>query len=314
MKEIDQTKRKDDRWKSVAAVGIVAAVGLGIGYAYQTGNNDELAEALSVANSKVSLLTSREKSISVDLAEAKNRAHSTGTEWLKARDENLALTQKLKQTQEEAKLRERRLQETVGSLTVNLAASIARANTLAKALDPDIMKEIEAPKITPPSGIKTSSLDPAARNKDLLNKFSRRSDEFTRPKVYTHDHFVDKREQTTDKSEKNGLYSFLNLTVDTDGKIDLADNKFVTLQILHNDEVYRFTNLESFSYFLITSLSDVTELRCRLDWIYTRYAKDSIRSFSLPTNGDFTLRANEITALRETFELAETFKEMKGRK
>jgi hypothetical protein len=290
----------------VAAVGIVAAVGLGIGYAYQTGNNDELAEALSVANSKVSLLTSREKSLSTDLAEAKISAHSTGTEWLKARDENLALTQKLKQTQEEAKLLERRLQETVGSLTVNLAASIARANTLARALDPEKLSEIEGPKPSPQvDTAPTSSNMAVSRNNELLEKFNRTSDDFTRPKVYLHAMLGSRLFNCSNKQRNCGKCAFFNLAVNTDGKLIFEGYKLTSIQVLHEDDVISFYKIEDLLDSLKNRFSKVSNLRCRLNWDY----HDFKRLNYLPFSGaeDIDLNADDIAALKDTLELANNF-------
>lgn len=313
MKEIEPSKRTDDLWKSLAAVGIVAALGLGIGYAYQTGNNEELSQALSVANSKVGLLTSREKSLSTDLAEAKNRASSTGTEWIKVRDENLAITQKLKQTQEEAKLRERGLQEQVASLTDEIAKIKTRANALAIAVEPAVLKEIDdainVAKNSPKSSTKDATI---ARNRELLKKFTLMSDDFTRPRVYIHDHFGSIR-------KKNGhLSSFsrlTNLTINTSGGTE-GEFSFKTLQILHGDDVLTFSNLGALNQFLKNYRFSGMSIRCRLTWEEYDYNKKPFASSRLNLYNtvtkveDLTLDKDFASALRESYDLAASFEEL----
>lgn len=308
MKEIEPSKRTDDLWKSLAAVGIVAALGLGIGYAYQTGNNEELSQALSVANSKVGLLTSREKSLSTDLAEANNRASSTGTEWIKARDENLALTEKLKQTQEEAKLRERGLHEEVASLTDEIAKIKTRANALTKAIDPAVLKEIEGSMNVAASGPKSSNKDASiARNKELLKKFTRVSDDFTRPKVYRNDAFNrHNRECLRTDKDSCGLCALFRLTVDTDGR--LGGLTFTRIQFLDGDDILEYKDLENFKESFPTRISGNDAVRCRLNWKCVKTFKGAFKggdlNLDVDVQDDFTLKADDLQAIRETLELA----------
>ena len=308
MKEIEAKKSTDDLWKSFAAVGIAAAVGLGIGYAYQTGNNEELAQALSVANSKVGLLTSREKSLSTGLAEANNRASSTGTEWIKARDENLALTEKLKQTQEEAKLRERGLHEEVASLTDEIAKIKTRANALTKAIDPAVLKEIEGSMNVAASGPKSSNKDASiARNKELLKKFTRVSDDFTRPKVYRNDAFNrHNRECLRTDKDSCGLCALFRLTVDTDGR--LGGLTFTRIQFLDGDDILEYKDLENFKESFPTRISGNDAIRCRLNWKCVKTFKGAFKggdlNLDVDVQDDFTLKADDLQAIRETLELA----------
>ena len=315
MKEIEPSKSTDDLWKSFAAVGIAAAVGLGIGYAYQTGNNEELAQALSVANSKVGLLTSREKSLSTGLAEANNRASSTGTEWIKARDENLALTEKLKQTQEEAKLRERGLHEEVASLTDEIAKIKTRANALTKAIDPAVLKEIEGSMNVAASGPKSSNKDASiARNKELLKKFTRMSDDFTRPKVYIHDYFL-RRKDSSIKGDPKAHARLKSLTINTEGSKN--GGTFTSLKVVHADDVITFTELDSLIQFLINHDFTDGDLKCRLTWdeIEIGRSLSTLRDRNpnlLPNSkvSDLTLDKDDAIAFKETLELAASFEEI----
>ena len=313
MKEIDQKKRTDNRWKSLAAVAIASAVGLGIGYAYQTGNNEELAQALSVANSKVSLLTSREKSLSTDLAEAKNKADSSNAESTRARDEILTLTQKLKQNGEQAGIREQGLKEVVASLTDEIAKTKTRANALAKAIDPAVLKEIDdainVSKNDPRSSTKDATI---ARNRELLKKFTRMSDEFTRPRVYMHDHFGSIRKN---KGHLSSFSRLTNLTINTSGGTE-GEFSFKSLQILHGDDVLTFSNLGVLNQFLKNYRFSEIPIRCRLTWEEHDYNQKPFASSRLSLYNtvtkveDLTLDKDYASALRESYDLAASFEEL----
>ena len=313
MKEIDETKRPDNRWKSLAAVGIVAAAGLGIGYAYQASRLEELTQALTMANSKIELLSSQEKRLSNDLAEAKNRASSTDKDWVKARDENLALTQKLSDAAEQARSREQSLQATISSLTEETTKTKARANALAKAIDPVILKEIDtAMGVVPPDPRSLTQDAALARNKELLRNFTRVSDDFTRPKVYTHDYFLRRRKDSANKGDPRALARLTSLTVNTDGVT--SGVTFTSLKVLNGDDVITFTELDSLLLFLKKHDFADGDLKCRLTWDELELGRNFTtlrdRALNLLTSSkvsDLTLDKEDAVAFKETLELAASF-------
>ena len=314
MKEIEASKRTDVLWNSLAAVSIAAAVGLGIGYAYQASHNEELTQALSMANSKIGLLSSQEKSLSADLAETKNRANSTSTEWIKARDENLALTQKLKQNGELARTREQGLQTEISSLTGEIAKIKTQANALTKAIEPAVLKEIEGTMTVAPSGPKSSIKDASiTRNKELLNKFTRISDDFTRPKVYIHDYFL-RRKDSSIKGDPKAHARLKSLTVNTNGT--KIGGTFTSLKVVHADDVITFTELDSLIQFLINHDFTDGDLKCRLTWDEIEVGsliplRDRYNNLLTKTKvSDLILDKEDAIAFKETFELAASFEEI----
>jgi hypothetical protein len=306
MKEIDLTNRVDNRWKSVAIIAIASAVGLGAGYAYQISDNEELARALSAADSKIRLLTSLEKSLSTELSKLQTQLNFDGAELIKARDENIALSKKLKQNEETANTRQRRLQETIAAIQIDLAASIARANKLSKALDPETLSQVEGQKSSPlidtaPGSSKMNN----SSHTDLLEKFNRTSDDFTRPKVYLHAGLGSRLSSCTNKQRGCGRCTLLNLTVNTDGKLFFGGYKFTSIQVLHDDDVITYHKLEDFLESLTNRLSSVRNIRCRLKWEY----HDFKRMSTLPVYGtdDINLDIDDINAFKDTLELANSY-------
>lgn len=314
MKEIEELKRSGTPWKPMAAATIVAVAGFMIFYTHQANQNEKLTQALSAANSKVSLLASREKSLTAELDEAKNRAKSTSYERNKARDENLALTKKLSEAEETVMTTERRLQEKVSSLASDLAASKTRADTLAKALDPDKLREIDGPKASTqtenPASKKSTAI---TRNKELLKKFIRVSDDFTRPKVYMHEYF---EKRLRDTGNMKSFSRLINLKVNTTGSIERAS--FKLLQILDGDEIVSFENLDLLHTFLKGRTFSEERMKCRLSWDELELNKNN-RGYEIPTSSpfidvpkseDLTFDRDFACALRETYELADSFKEL----
>jgi hypothetical protein len=320
MKEIEELKRSGTHWKPMAAATIVAVAGFIIFYTHQANQNEKLAQALSAANSKISLLASREKSLTAELDEAKNRAKSTNTERNNARDENIALTKKFSEAEEMAMTTERRLQESVSSLTSDLAASMARANTLAKALDPEKLREIDGPKASTQTENPLSKKSTAiTRNKELLKKFIRVSDDFTRPKVYMHEYFEKRLRNTGNMKSFSRL---INLKVNTAGAIERES--FKLLQIIDGDEIVSFADLDLLHTFLKGRTFSEERIKCRLSWDELEINKDiqgykDIRRYEIsakspfietPKSEDLTFDRDFAYALRETYELADNFKEL----
>jgi hypothetical protein len=154
----------------------------------------------------------------------------------------------------------------------------------------------------------------ASRINELLEKFDLTSDEFTRPRVYLHTALSLRRADCSNKESSCGKCAFLDLKVDTDGNLFFGGYKFGSLQILHDGDVIKFYKLEELQGTFEHEFSDARSLRCRLMWEYLdikKLAYFAPRLSSSFGSADFDLNADDLMALRETFELAQSFKARK---
>lgn len=314
MKETNPQAAPSDWQRYVSLVAILVALGLGIAYASKTSQHQELQTALSATQTDLGKLAAREKQLSGELAEARNQAQSSGTEAYKAREEIKSLSRTLSQAQEQARDRQRKLEATIASLNSDLAAASERAEKLATAIPPDDLKAIDGPKPAQTVATKVPTKEAAeARNKELLKKFIRISDDFERPKVYMHGRFASLRKDST---TQRAIALLCNVTVTTEGVTTVYP--FKSIRILVNDDVITFADVGSLHQFVKDQKLREEFIKCRLAWEELDLSQVSPGSIRLglgrvSKTEDITLDFEDfVTPLKETYELAASFEELKS--
>jgi hypothetical protein len=257
---------------------------------------------------------SREANLAQALTEARKKAEVQEAALTKERAETSAKTQAATLAGEQAEQREKKLTDTISALNEELSMARSRLTALTNISEPPKTDDIKRLQ-TPPSPVKeTPETLTARRMEDLLKKFNKVSDQFTRPKVYRHDLFVARLNKCEKKERSCGKCAFFDLTVNADGTLIFGGYKLNSLQILHEDDVINFFKLEDLQRSFEHSFSKVSNLHCRIKWQYFDFKKfGSFNPSATSTFGseDFELNAEDLTALRETFELAQSFKTTK---
>jgi len=319
MKEIDQTKRKDDRWKSVAAVGIALIITVFTGglYINESKNNEELIRVRSRTQVEIESGKAREANLAQALAEARKQAEAHEAALIKERAEVSAKTQATTFADKQAELREKKLTDTISALNEEISTAKSRLNALTALTNiseppkTDDVKRLQMP----PSPVKeTPETLAARRQEDLLKKFNKVSDQFTRPKVYLHDVFVSRLNKCEKRDPSCGKCAFFDLTVNADGMLNFGGYKFNSLQVLHEGDVINIYKIEDLQSSFEHKFSDVSSLQCRLKWQYFDFKKLGYFKPTLSSSFgsvDIDLNADDLMALRETFELAQSFKATK---
>jgi len=249
MREIVESKGAKSFTKPALAIFLALAVGIGIGYSYQANEVDKLKISILEANTKASLSTKREMSLLADM-------HKAGQELA-------LLSQRLSQSQQQAKTTEQNLQTVVASLQAEVTNAQNRAANLAKIVGQDKTEETDTPWTINPTAATPSAKNPAvSRNKELLEKFTQVSDQFARPRVYKHKYLASWR-QLKSVSVMASLF-LADITVNEDGSTHSVP--FRSLQILRNDEVLTFTDLDSLTAHFSKHKIGEEKLLCRLTW------------------------------------------------
>jgi hypothetical protein len=316
MKEIDQTKRTDDRWKSVATIAIALIITVFAGglYINESKNNEELIRVRSRTQVEIESGKAREANLAQALAEARKQAEAHEAALIKERAEVSAKTQASTFADKQAEQREKKLADTISALNEELSMARSRLTALTNISEPPKTDDVKRLQM-PPSPVKETPEALAARRKeDLLKKFNKVSDQFTRPKVYLHDVFVSRLNKCEKRDPSCGKCAFFDLTVNTDGMLIFGGYKFNSLQVLHEGDVINIYKIEDLQSSFEHKFSDVSSLQCRLKWQYFDFKKLGYFNPTLSSSFgsvDIDLNADDLMALRETFELAQSFKATK---
>lgn len=311
MKEINPQVAPTGRQKYLALVAVLSALGLGIAYANKARQHSEIQAALVAAQTDLDKFAAREKILKGEIAEARTKAQSSGAEVNKAREDIQSLNQKLAQTQEQASAKIQKLEATIASLSSDLAASSERDKKLAMAIPTVDLKAIEGPKPVQTVATKNPTKETAeARNRELLKKFVRISDDFERPKVYMHGRFASLRK---DKTTQEPIARLCQVTVTSEGATNAFP--FKSIQLLVNDDVVTFMDFDSLHQFVRDPKFREDIIKCRLVWEEHEMDRFSRTLFQKRKTADATLDSEDfVTSLKETYELADSFKELKGLK
>jgi hypothetical protein len=310
MREIDESNVKKKLVLPSAAVGGALLIGLGVGYTSQTGKIAEAQDRLSDAHTQISLLATREQSLSAEL----ERASTSSKDLLKARSEIATLDTKLSRTQEEARASEQRLQAKIDSLQAELDSAQKRAEIFAKISGQDMEAGSKNLGLTFQSdGVILAKASALSRNKQLLEKFTLVSNGTRGSAVYKHK-FLDNWRKIKSVSIIAALF-LADITVDSAGNRHSVPFKSITMR--HGDEVLTFSSIDSLKQYFSEHEIGGRKLGCTLKWesrnrLSNSYYTREIGDFSdLGTNTlEVELDGDYAKALRETFELSANFKEL----
>jgi hypothetical protein len=91
-------------------------------------------------------------------------------------------------------------------------------------------------------------------------------------------------------------------------------NDFKAIKVLHGDEVLNFPDIALFNQFLRSQDLGNTLLKCRLVWAEQDFNSKFPGVPIIDKTIDLLLNKADLTAIKETFELAESFKQAKSQK
>lgn len=316
MKEIEPSKRTGNRWNSVTTIAIALIISVFAGgfYINESRNDEKLIMERARTQVEIDSGKAREANLAQALTEARKQAEAQEAALIKERAEVSAKTQAAALAGEQAEQREKKLVDTISALNEEVSTARAHLTALANIGEPTKTDDVKRPQANPPPAKETPETLAARRKEDLLKKFNKVSDEFTRPKVYLHDVFVARLSKCEKRDRSCGKCAFFDLTVNADGMLIFGGYKLNSLQVLHEDEVINFYKLEDFQSSFEYKFSKVSSLHCRLKWQYFDFKKfGSFNPSASPSSGsvDFDLNAEDLAALKETFELAHSFKDTK---
>jgi hypothetical protein len=312
MREIDQKIGIGKPWKPMAgiAIALLGAFAGGL-YVNESRNDDKLTVLQATAQAEVRAVKAQVASHAKTLAEARKQIEALEAALAKERADNSARTLAASQADALAAQRAKKLADSISTLNEELSTAKARLSSLVNTSTQAKSDETKRPQTPPPPAKETPETTLSRRKSDLLDRFSRVSDEFTRPKVYQHDVFTSRMRNCEKKGRSCGKCAFFDLTVDTEGRLIFGGYKFNSLQVLLDDDVSNFQSIEDFQGAFEHRFSKARSLRCRLKWQYFDFNKfGSFTPSASSTFGseDFELNAEDLMALRETFELAQSFK------
>jgi hypothetical protein len=305
MKEATMTTRSHSRW---VLPTILALLTLSLSALYHLKETkDEVEKLTTQAGAGLDAARAKEEAIKVQVGILAKELNETRATLVAARDDLRANNKDAADAQAHAKRRESELLNSLMKVSRELDATRERADLLAKAVDP---VKLEALTKTPAESSKEGS---KARLQELLKRFERVSDDFTRPRVYRHVAFAPILRECERKYGDCGRCVFFNLMIDADGRVIFGGRKFNSLQVIQGDDIITFEKLEDLESLSGPRHSTNSELKCRLRWEY--FERDTLglgslnRSMSTRSGVfDFTLSPNELKAIEETLELAKLFK------
>jgi len=308
MKEATMTTRSHSRW---VLPTILALLTLSLSALYHLKETKDEVEKLTAettqAGAGLAAARAKEEAIKVQVGILAKELNETRATLVAARDDLRAKNKDAADAQAHAKRREAELLHSLMEASRELAATRERADLLAKAVDP---VKLEALTKTPAESSKEGS---KARLQELLKRFERVSDDFTRPRVYRHVAFAPILRECERKYGDCGRCVFFNLMIDADGRVIFGGRKFNSLQVIQGDDIITIEKLEDLESLWGPRHSTSSELKCRLRWEY--FERDTLalgslnRSMSTRSGVfDFTLSPNELKAIEETLELAKLFK------
>ncbi|MEY3812718.1 MAG: hypothetical protein RI910_877 [Verrucomicrobiota bacterium] len=299
------TTRSHSRW---VLPTILALLTLSLSALYHLKETkDEVEKLTTQAGAGLDAARAKEEAIKVQVGILAKELNETRATLVAARDDLRANNKDAADAQAHAKRRESELLNSLMKVSRELDATRERADLLAKAVDP---VKLEALTKTPAESSKEGS---KARLQELLKRFERVSDDFTRPRVYRHVAFAPILRECERKYGDCGRCVFFNLMIDADGRVIFGGRKFNSLQVIQGDDIITFEKLEDLESLSGPRHSTNSELKCRLRWEY--FERDTLglgslnRSMSTRSGVfDFTLSPNELKAIEETLELAKLFK------
>ncbi len=304
------TTRSHSRWVFPT---ILALLTLSLSALYHLKETKDEVEKLTAettqAGTGLAAARVREEDLKMQLVFLAKELNETRATLVAARDDLRANNKDAADAQAHAKRRESDLLHSLMEASRELAATRERADLLAKAVDP---VKLEASTKTPSVPSKEGS---KARLQELLKRFERVSDDFTRPKVYRHVAFAPILRECEEKYGDCGRCVFFNLMIDADGRVIFGGRKFNSLQVIQGDDIITFEKLEDLESLSGPRHSTGGELKCRLRWEYPlrdsrHFGKSLLIHAASIQSGvfDFTLSPDDLKAIEETFELAKLFK------
>ncbi len=310
MREIDESKHAKNFTAPLAAIALI--IGIVFGYAYQASEISELQDSLQDLRTKVSQLTAREKVLSADLTQANQIASNSSSDSRTARHEMEELHKELSRIRAQTKATEQSLQATISSLRQEIIITRKLAIDSAKVPGPDVSRESDKPNERIQINDRLLAKDLAiSRNKELLEKFTLVSYESKGSAVYRHTYLENWR-----KIKPVSIIASLflaDVTVDSEGNRHSVPFKYLTVQ--HGNELLSFSKIDGLKDYFSGHEIGQEKLRCVLRWDGVDY----MNSMSYPAaikyytgNGvntvEVELDRDYANALRETFELSESFK------
>jgi hypothetical protein len=322
MKEPDPNAHSGGLSRTVAAIAILLTACLGLAYAYQSSQKTELASALNASQATINTLTAKEKKLLADLSEAQNQLSASHEQTNRLKNDISALNGRLKATEDQANVKESELQAALSSYQAKLDAATTRAKTINKDNDSRKVSDGQTPAAETANGMALSGREQkATKNRELLMKFTLVTDEFTRPKAYLHSRFANQITAASKDTASDAHARLTRLTVDTEGRVQGGNFKW--LKVLHNDEVLNFEDIASFHRFLQSNEPGEAPLKCRMAWEELDLSgpiSPVFRNVKIQTRPtidktyDLLVSKDEVMAIKETFELAASFKQAKEQK
>lgn len=307
MHEIEQSKGSNKKTYVFLTTGLATLVAVWFSL-NESSKSDGLSHQLENLARLNHANTSRIDKLTAELAEVQTQKAALEKSLEQMKKDNRELTLEEQRREEQQKSSDKKLSEIINRLTIDLQDANARADASGQIADPEkirgfrVSTERKDEKPASATGAKSDE-----NRRELLKKFTRVSDDFTRPKVYRHDafhrHF---RECLKTDKDSCGLCALFSLTVDMDGR--LGGIVFNRIQFLDGDDIVEYKDLEAFKKSFPARISGRDATRCRLNWNCNKTFKGGFigRDFALDleVQDDFTLRVDDLQAIRETLELA----------
>jgi hypothetical protein len=307
MHEIEQSKGSNKNTYVFLTTGLAILMAVWFSLS-ESSKSDGLSQQLESLARLNHAHTSRIDKLTAELAEVQTQKAALETSLEQEKKDNRALTLEGQRKEEQQKSSDKKLSEIINRLTVDLQDANARADTYAQIADPEKLRIIKASTERKDEKTASAAGGKADENRrEILKKFTRVSDDFTRPKVYRNDAFKrHNRECLRTDKDSCGLCALFRLTVDTDGR--LGGLIFNRIQFLDGDDIVEYKDLENFKESFPARMSANIAIRCRLNWTHVKNLNSAIpgRSFDLEIGAqdDFTLSVDDVQAIRETLELA----------
>ena len=203
--------------------------------------------------------------------------------------------------------------ENVAELKSELVLLKSRESTLTRTIAALNDTLSQANKRVPSKVEAASAAEPPKPNADLLIHFERISDPFTSPIVYQHKIFLSRLRNPPSDEKESALRRFTDMTVNSRGIVDQPLSIFRSLLISDGDKIITFKSLDELKVGFPGTLAWSGPLRFRFWWEYKERSGQVAggSTFYLPGGGDFTLSQEELTALRQTLDLAIKFQQAK---
>lgn len=216
-----------------------------------------------------------------------------------------ALNNELTQARESSK--------NVAELKSELAILKSRESTLTRTIAALNDTLSQANNQVPSKVESASAAESPKPNADLLIHFERISDPFTSPIVYQHKLFHSRLRNPPSDEKESALRRFTDMTVNSKGIVDQPLSIFRRLLISDGDKIITFKSLDELKVGFPGTLAWSGPLHFRFWWEYKERSGQVAGSPTvyLPGGGDFTLSQEELTALRQTLDLAIKFQQAK---